>query len=195
MAQEALVLESIWSKEDVVKAKTFKDRILKEDWQPLLTRHQFGMWLLEKKKQVRHGKFTTQLQILGEQIGYSFDSMRRCMRFAKMFPDFMKFQLNYPDEPPAWRQIVRDLLYDAENENPSESRESSRESYERWVLNWTLVNSERRAWLYRNAPQVVQKNHHTKSEALEEGLFLYCEKYGCKPPASLEEKFMPGWIY
>jgi hypothetical protein len=97
MAQEALVLESIWSKEDVVKAKDFAQKILSEDWQPLLTRHRFGLWLLEKKKQVRHGKFTMQLQILGEQINYSYDSMKKCMRFAKMFPDFMKFQLNYPD--------------------------------------------------------------------------------------------------
>lgn len=192
--QQAAVLESVWSKDDVLKARGFKDRIFGEDWQPIFTRHQFGVWLLQRKKETRYGKFGIQLQILGEQIGYSYDRMKQCMRFAKMFPDFEMFRAQYPDEAPGWRQVVRELLYDPERDEPS-AENASTEPYERWVLNWAQANSEKRAWLYKTAPVICQKLHMTKSEALEEGLILLCEREGHPLPPGLRESIAPSWKY
>lgn len=188
--QEAPALESVWTKEDISEIKLLTKDIIHSDWIALLKRHELGLRLLEKKRATRHGKFTEQLQILGDQIGYSYDQLQRFMRFARMFPEFEKFKVEYrEDNAPSWNTVQREVLYEP-GDGPSDSSVSALH-YGRWVVNW----SENRAWLEDVGLQICSKLKITKSQALEEGLILLGERERIPMPQENRGDRMPRFTW
>jgi len=97
-----------WFRELVLKVKAILDV---ERRMVIRAKHLIGKAILEAREraELEYGRITDFMKDLAKEVGYSWQELYACMKFAEKYPDLDSFLMS--SENLSWMRIVHEMLY------------------------------------------------------------------------------------
>jgi len=98
-----------WFRKLVAKIKVILDL---EVQTIIRLKHKIGKAILETREQAKleYGTITDFMKDLAKEVGYSWQELYACMKFAEKYPDIDSFLM--VSEKLSWMKIVHEMLYE-----------------------------------------------------------------------------------